>query len=228
MAQQALTTQAASGGRLCLGIGLSHQVVIESMWGLDFAKPVRHMKEYLSILLPLVRGEAAAFTGETLSANGALDVHGSSPFPVVVAALGTQMLQLTGRVADGTYTWCVGPDTLASHIIPTISAAAEAAERPTPRIIAGLPVCVTDDPAAVQAQVAKEMVMYGYLPSYRAMMDREGVAGPADLAIVGTASEVTDRLGHLAEIGVTDFAAVEAGTNPDEIANTRAALRSLL
>ena len=70
--------------------------------------------------------------------------------------------------------------------------------------------------------------MYGLLPSYRAMLDREGVAGPAEIAIVGGEAEVTDRIRALADVGVTDFGAVEFGGNPDEVARTRAVLKSLL
>src|SRR5262249_54198495 len=96
LAQQALATQAAVGGRLALGIGLSHQLVIEGMYGYSFAKPVRHLREYLEILMPLVRGEAASFDGETVHAHIAVDVQGATPFPVLVAALGPQMLELAG------------------------------------------------------------------------------------------------------------------------------------
>lgn len=224
MAQQALTVNAASGGRLCLGIGLSHQIVIETMMGMSFAKPVRHLREYLSVLGPFSRGEAVSFDGEDYRVHAALTVPGATPFPIVVAALGPQMLKVTAELADGTLTWCTGPATLAEHTIPTITAAAEAAGRPAPRIIAALPVCVTTDVAGARERASKIFAIYGQLPSYRAMLDREGVAGPADIAIVGPASEVTDRIGALAGIGVTDFAAVEFGSQGDEAAATRAAV----
>ncbi|MBK9180600.1 MAG: TIGR03564 family F420-dependent LLM class oxidoreductase [Acidimicrobiales bacterium] len=228
LAQQALTTQAASGGRLVLGIGLSHQVVVEGMWGYSFDKPVRHLREYLSVLLPLVRGESVAFEGDTIKGVGAVAVPGATPFPVVIAALGPQLLALAGTVADGTITWCVGPATLAAHTVPAITVAAEAAGRPAPRVIAALPVCVTDDPAGARQRAAQVFAIYGQLPSYRAMLDREGAAGPADIAVVGGEGEVGERIAGLAEIGVTDFAAVEFGATGDERARTRAALRALL
>ena len=104
--------------------------------------------------------------------------------------------------------------------MPTINAAAEAAGRPAPRVIAALPVCVTDDVAAAHERAAEVFAVYGQLPSYRAMLDREGAAGAADIAIVGSAAEVVDRIGALADIGVTDFAAVEFGGDPDEAAAT--------
>jgi 5,10-methylenetetrahydromethanopterin reductase len=228
LAQQALTVNAVSGGRLCLGIGLSHQIVIETMMGMSFVKPVRHLREYLSVLGPLSRGEPVAFNGEDYRVNAGVAVPGASPFPIVVAALGPQMLKVTAELADGTLTWCTGPQTLAGHTVPTITAAAEAAGRPAPRVIAALPVCVTTDVAGAHERAAKVFAVYGQLPSYRAMLDREGAAGAADIAVVGSAAEVTDRIGALAEVGVTDFAAVEFGTTPDEVADTRAALAGTL
>jgi len=228
MAQQAGTVNAVSGGRLCLGIGLSHQMVIEGMFGLDFSKPVRHLREYLAVLGPLSRGDAVGHDGEAYRVHGALSAAGSSPYPIVVAALGPQMLRASAELADGTLTWCTGPATLAGHTVPTITAAAEAAGRPAPRVIAALPVCVTDDRAAAAERAAKVFAVYGQLPSYRAMLDREGADGPADIAITGSADEVVERIGALADVGVTDFAAVEFGGTPDERGATRAALTSLL
>jgi F420-dependent oxidoreductase-like protein len=228
LAQQGLTVSSACGGRLCLGIGLSHQIVIENMMGMSFEKPVRHLREYLSVLMPLVRGEPVGFDGEVFRVHAALAVPGSQPFPVVVAALGPQMLRVTGQLADGTLTWCTGPNTLRDHIVPTIREAATEAGRAVPRVIAALPVCVTEDKAGLHERAANVFAVYGQLPSYRAMLDREGVAGPADLAIAGSEQEVQDRIGALADIGVTDFAAVEVGGDPDEAARTRNALRELV
>jgi 5,10-methylenetetrahydromethanopterin reductase len=228
LAQQALTVNAASGGNLVLGIGLSHQIVIENMYGLSFEKPVRHMREYLSILVPLIRTGSVSFSGETLSANATISVPGSTPCPVLVAALGPKMLELAGALADGTMTWMTGPDTLGALTVPTITKAATAAGNPAPRIGAGMPVCVTDDVAAARERAAQVFQVYGVLPSYRAMLDREGAAGPADVAIVGTEPEVAAGIGRLADAGVTDFAAVEFGGDADERRRTRELLRSLL
>lgn len=228
LAQQALTVNAAAGGRLCLGIGLSHKLVIEDMLGMSFDKPVRHLREYLTVLTALARDGAVSFDGELYRTRAGLTFADRAPFPVVVAALGEQMLRATAQLADGTLTWCTGPATLASHIVPTITAAAEASGRPAPRIIAALPVCVTADVAAAHERAANVFAIYGQLPSYRAMLDREGVAGPADIAITGSAAEVVDRVGRLADIGVTDFVAAEFAASPEEFEATREALVSLL
>jgi F420-dependent oxidoreductase-like protein len=227
MAQQALTTQAISGGRLTLGIGLSHQPIIESSYGYSFDKPIRHMREYLDALLPLVREGNVAFVGETVSARIGLDVRGASPVRVVLAALGPKMLELAGGRADGTATWMTGPATLAQHVIPTIRAAADAAGRPAPMVGAGFPVCVTDDVAGARATAAQTFAIYGTLPSYRAMLDREGASGPEDVAIVGDEAGVRDQIAALGGIGVTDLIASIFGSK-DERDRTYAFLSTLL
>jgi F420-dependent oxidoreductase-like protein len=213
LAGQALTVQAATGGRLTLGIGLSHQMVIENVFGQSFKQPARHMREYLSILMPLLEGEQVTFAGETLSAStfGPLQIDAPAPI-VLVAALGTTMLGIAGRMASGTVTWMTGPATVESHIVPTIRAAAAEAGRPEPRIGVGLPVCVTDDAATAREKAAEVFSIYGQLPSYRAMLDREGAGGPADVAIVGTEAEVKAKVRRLADIGTTDFCGAPFGT----------------
>ena len=228
LAQQALTTNQASGGRLCLGIGLSHQVVIEGMLNMSFDKPVRHMKEYLSILMPLIHDRKVSFAGETLTTHAELTINKAQSCDVVVAALGPQMLKLAAAMTQGTLTWCTGPETLRTLTVPTINAAAEQLGKPKPRVIAALPVCVTKDVDGARARAAQVFAVYGQLPSYRAMLDHEGVAGPADVAIIGSASEVFDKVAALQEIGVTDFGGVEFGGTPDELHDTREMLKSLL
>ncbi|MFI7614348.1 TIGR03564 family F420-dependent LLM class oxidoreductase [Nonomuraea terrae] len=206
LAQQAMTANAALGGRLTLGIGLSHKVVIENMFGYSFERPGRHMKEYLDILVPASKGEQVSYEGETLKANVRLTTPGAG-VPVLVAALGPRMLKLAGTVAAGTILWMTGPKTVAEHIAPTIRAAAAEAGREEPRIVCALPICVTDDPAGAVARANEIFSMYGRLPSYRAMLDREGAAGPGDVAIVGDEDTVLAKLEELRQAGVTDFVA---------------------
>ncbi|MEU4574979.1 TIGR03564 family F420-dependent LLM class oxidoreductase [Nonomuraea sp. ATR24] len=206
LAQQAMTVNAALGGRLALGIGLSHKVVIEDVFGYSYDRPARHMKEYLEILLPATRGEQVSYGGETLRANVRLGTPGAG-LPVLVAALGPRMLRLAGTVADGTVLWMTGPKTVAGHIAPTINAAAEEAGRERPRIVCTLPVCVTDDAPAARARADEIFAMYGKLPSYRAMLDREGAEGPGDVAVIGDEDSVREQIEGLAAAGVTDFVA---------------------
>jgi len=227
LAQQALTTALAVGGRLALGIGLSHQVVIEDMYGYSFERPARHMREYLSVLLPLLDGHPAAFDGETLRAHIGLSTPRLGRVPVLLAALAPQMLKLAGQRADGTVLWMTGPATVRDYIVPAITAAARDAGRESPRIVCILPVCVTDDPAAARAGAEKVFAIYGQLPSYRAMLDREGAAGPGDVAITGDEDAVAAQITALADAGVTDFVAGEYARGDDQ-RRTRQLLKSLI
>ena len=136
-----------------------------------------------------------------------LQVPGAKKVPLLVAALGPAMLKLTGELADGTITWMTGPKTLESHIIPRIGKGAESMGKPSPTIVAGFPVVVTNDADAAKERIGKTLQMYGTLPSYRAMLDREGVAGPADIAFTGTETQIRKQIQQLKDIGVTDFSA---------------------
>lgn len=215
LAQQALTTQSACSGRFVLGIGLSHKIVIEDMYGYSYDKPANYMKEYMEILAPLLRGEASTFEGKQLVGKLQIDFPGQQPVPVVIAALGPKMLKLAGTVCDGTSTWMTGEKTIANHIVPQISKAASEAGRPSPRIVCGMPVCLTKDTDAARERIGKMLQIYGMLPSYRAMLDREGVSGPAELAIVGDEKEVRASIQRFRDAGVTDFSAALMSM-PDE------------
>jgi 5,10-methylenetetrahydromethanopterin reductase len=227
MAQQALTTALALDSRLALGIGLSHKIVIEDMYGYGFDAPAAHMSEYLSILLPLLNGESVSFDGKTMRAGIGLSVPRTGEVPVLLAALGPQMLKLAGRHTAGTILWMTGPATIRDYIVPTITAAASDAGQPAPRVVCILPVCVTDDPDGARARAAKVFEIYGQLPSYRAMLDREGAQGPADVAIVGDEDTVASQITALADCGVTDFVVGEYARG-DERQRTRALVRSLI
>jgi len=227
LAQQALTAALALGGRLALGIGLSHRLVIEDMYGQSFERPARHMREYLSILLPLLNGEAADFDGETMRAKIGLSVPRPGRVPVLLAAMAPVMLRLAGERTDGTVLWMTGPATVRDYIVPIITRAAQAAGRPEPRVVCILPVCVTDDPDLARTRAARVFAIYGQLPSYRAMLDREGAEGPADVALIGAEDAVGSQITALAEAGVTDFVAGEFGRGEDA-KRTRALLKSLI
>ena len=226
LAQQALTVNTALDGRLVLGIGLSHKPVVEGMWGLRFDRPVQHMDEYLRVLLALTREGNVSFDGELLRTHTALRVPGARPFPVVLAALGPRMLHLAGAVADGTVTWMTGIRTLADHIVPTITKAASDAGREV-RVVHCLQVCVTDDVDAGRDLVGRAFAGYASLPSYRAMLDREGAQGEADVALVGDEATVLAGIQRSADAGATDFVAVPLAKGADR-ERTRALLKSLL
>jgi len=227
LAIQARTVQAAVGGRLTLGIGPSHQVVVEVLYGDSYAKPYTYTKEYLQALLPLLAGESADVSGEEITARGKLEIDAPGAPPVLIAGLGPKMLRLAGAHAAGTTLWMVGPTTIASHITPTITAAAADAGRPAPRILAGVTACVTDDPDAVRARSAAEQGLYGSLPAYQRMLQAEGVNGPADLVIAGDEDTVVRGLERYAEAGVTDVRVSVLAGHETERDRTRQVLRSL-
>lgn len=213
MAQQALTVQAATGGRLALGVGMSHQVVVEGMWGLSYERPARYLREYLAALVPLLAGEQVQAEGEVVTARtmAPLTVAGATRPPVLVAALGPVLLGIAGRTADGTVTWMTGRRTIADHVAPTITRAAEDAGRPAPRVVVALPVTVTGDPTAARERIDRAFAIYPSLPSYKAMLDREGATRPSDIALVGSEDEVAGLVTGLAEAGATDFVASVVG-----------------
>ena len=220
LAGQALTAQTAIGDRFTLGIGLSHEVMMAQL-GIGFDKPIRHLREYLSILMPLLEQGKVSFKGETLSCEAEIFKPVEKRPCVLVAALGPQMLKVAGTRTDGTTLAWVGPKTIKDHIVPRISEAAAKAGRESPRIIATLPICVTGDAQGLRARITKTLTMYGQLPSYKAMFEREGVSEPGELALVGSASEVEDALSGLMDAGVTDYAASIFATSVDEQLRTR-------
>lgn len=212
LANQALTAQAATGGRLTLGVGLSQQPIIEGVYGYRFERPVHFLRDYLSVLLPALGGEAVSFHGDTVSAEGQYQLPGVTAPPVVLAALGPRMLALAGELTDGTVTAWTGPKTLETHIVPRITAAAEAAGRDAPQVIAGLVVGVTDDPDAARADVVERFGMAASFPSYRAMLDIEGVTGVDELVVLGDEAVVAAEVARYADAGATEVVVVPIGS----------------
>ena len=227
LAGQALTAANSLGGLFTLGIGLSHEPMMAQL-GIAFDRPIRHLREYLNVLMPLLSDGEVDFSGELFCSSGRFFQPPEKPVEVLVAALGPQALAVAGRLAQGTTLAWVGPKTVKEHIVPTISDAAAAAGASAPRILATLPVCVTSEPSKIRESIGRGLSMYGKLPSYRAMFEREGVEGPADLAIVGSAAEVEDGIAALAVAGVTDFAPSEYCLSTEQRLDTRAVLKTLI
>lgn len=206
LAQQALTTQLACGGRLLLGVGISHAAVVEKRLGLAYAGPERAMREYLASLRPLLRGEACELPGARAPLR--LDFPGARAPALFLAALGPRMLALAGREADGVAIWLGGTRFLRDHAIPRVREAAAAAGRPPPRIVCALPVVVTRDTAAGRAAARATVLQSSRLPAYQRVLEREGADAPEDLAIVGDASSVAEQIRALGRLGASDFHAV--------------------
>ncbi len=213
LAAQARTVQDAMGGTLSLGIGLSHQVVVEGMWGLPFSRPATHMREYLEALSPMLRGESVDVHGELVTAvsRGPVGPRDVRTPQLLVAALGPVMLRTAALLADGTCLWMTGRETVRTHVAPTINDAAAAAGRPAPRIVCSLPVSVTSDPSGAAQRSNEAYAIYPTLPSYAAMMAREGASTPAELTLIGSKEQVRDQIGQLFDAGVTEFSGLPTG-----------------
>jgi F420-dependent oxidoreductase-like protein len=218
LSSQAQTVQAAVRGRLRLGLGTSHRESVEQRFGYSFDRPARYLREYLQALTPLLHDGGVDVRGETVVADTtgwSARVPGSTPPQVLVAALGPAMLRVAGELADGTVTWLAGPRTLEQHIVPALTQAA--AGRPAPQVVAGLPVCVTNDPDSVKERAARShLAFYDQFSAYRTVLAREGVRSAIDVAIIGDEDYVERRIRELREAGATEFLANPWGFTTSE------------
>ncbi|MCW2914592.1 MAG: class F420-dependent oxidoreductase [Actinomycetia bacterium] len=226
LASQALTVQAATGNRLTLGIGPGHKQRVETTLGMSFDRPALHTREYLSALMPLLHGESVEFSGEIHHVAGQVPTPGAQPPTVLLAALGPVMLRTAGELADGTVTVWTGVRTIATHIAPRITAAADAAGRPAPRVVVNLPIAVTDDPDGARTWIADHFGASSLVPSYRAMFELEGARGGADVVVVGDERHVEKELHRFADAGATEFIAVPFGS-PKQVTRTLTFLGNL-
>jgi F420-dependent oxidoreductase-like protein len=229
MAQQALTANAACNGRLVLGIGPSHPVVMEPL-GFRLDRAAAQVREYVTVLKALIVDRKVSFEGDFYKVDASLPLPWAPSCPVLVAALGPLMLRTAGELADGTVTWMVGLRTMREHVGPRINAAAAAAGRPQPRISLGLPVAVCDDEAAGRAEVARMLGNYGNLPSYRRVLDIEG-GDAGDIVLCGNERRVEEQLRTFAAAGATEVGAniLAIGDKPEAtVARTRELLKSLV
>lgn len=227
LAQQALTVADVAGpGRFTLGIGVTHAPVSEGFYGIPYREVVELCREELDALDGIFGPErTASVEGRHLTARGPVMVDTPAP-GLLLAALGPRMLDLAGARTDGTITWMTGPRTLAAQVVPRLTEAAAAAGRPSPRVVAGLPVCVTDDPAAARDLVRPRIEGAGQLASYKRQLAAEGLDDVAELALVGTADEVTEQIEALGALGVTELMADVVGTEA-EVEATTAVLSTL-
>jgi 5,10-methylenetetrahydromethanopterin reductase len=228
-AQRALTLNLIAGGRFKLGLGVNHPGISEELWGVPWEKPLRRMSEYLDGLLPLLAGKEAVSVGQLITTRGALQIPRARTPEVYLAAMGPRMLRLAGQRTAGTITWMTGPKTLANHIGPKLREAAAEAGRPdgAVKVVALVPVAVTDDVDGMRAKAAEDFALYGKLPSYRAMLDREGFTGPEDALLVGDEATVSDRIADLCRAGVDEFAGVPFGDSGETIARSENLLRDV-
>lgn len=226
----AQTAQAATHGRFQLGLGLGAPVVEEPSYGLRVERPILHLREYLTVLRQLLDDGTAEFHGETLTAAPLFTTAqpGGQNIPLLVAAMAPQALRVTGELADGTLPLHAGPRALGENIVPTINAAAAQAGRPRPRVIAGVAVVVTSDPQGVRARAIEDMAFYETIPSYRKVLDAEGVQHTGELALIGDEEQVAAGLQRYLDAGATEiFASHTELGGPEDEARTLALLGEL-
>jgi F420-dependent oxidoreductase-like protein len=222
VAAQAQTAQAAGPGRFTLGLGLGAPDLLRAGYGITVPRPIRHLRDYLTVLASVLRTGHADVQSETVTARTprSAAVPGSTPPPVLVAAMGPQALRATGELADGTLPFLAGPRTVAEFIVPTITEAAQRAGRPAPQIVVAVPVIVTDAVAEATARARAELAFYDTIPSYRAILAREGVDRAADLAVIGDEEHVAEALAGYAAAGATQLVAAQTALH-DEAARVR-------
>lgn len=223
-AHRAANIAAALGdaGRLTLGVGPSHQLVVENTLGESYAAVGRHTEEYVQVLAALLRGEQVSFAGEEFRVNaGPITLPDGAAVPVLIGALGPRLLRVAGQYAAGTVTWMANATAVENHVAPRIRKAATDAGRPEPRIVVGLPVAVHEDVAEARSTATQQFGFYGALPNYQRIMAHGKVDGPAEAAIVGDEASVAAQLGALLDAGATDIWAA-----PFPVGDNRAASRA--
>jgi 5,10-methylenetetrahydromethanopterin reductase len=225
-AEQALTVNDAVGGRFVLGLGLAHFHMVETRMGRKFERPIRMLREYLTILMTAMDTGKVDFKGEMLSAHTDLRLPKIPRPKVLIAALGPQSVKVTGTWADGTVTFMVSKQSLETMTVPTASAAAKEAGRPRPYFVAQAPICITNDVDRVKAEVAKTFIQYGngFYPSYQNALHRDGLSGPAEIAVVGDETAVLAELCRYRDIGMDEFMGVVLCGTDEEKARTKAFL----
>lgn len=212
LAQQARTVDAAVGGRLTLGVGLSHRAFVDGIVDRWPPSPVRYLDDYLEALTEL----CSATEPPPDPAPTALRVLSTRPLPVLVAALGPRTLEVAGRRSDGVVLWCTGYRTIREVTVPILHSAAARADREQPRVVVGLPVCVTDDPKGAKAQIDRQLGAFDALPSYQASLAREGIGSIADMAAVGATEEILEAIDRYQASGTTELLLNVVGRNVEE------------
>lgn len=200
---------------LTLGLGPSHAPLIENVFGLSYGRPGRNTEEYLRIITALLRGEDVAVHGAEWSADIAGVTPPLHPIPVLLSALSPRMLRVAGEFADGTVLWMASAQAIGNHISPKIRSAAERAGRPSPRIVAGLPVAVHHNTDEAREAITRTAGMYAAMPNYQRIIDTGGGAVPADVAIIGDEESVRAQLRQLLDAGATDIWAQPVAVGAD-------------
>lgn len=233
LAQQALSVQAVAGGRLTLGLGVSHHWIIDEMLGLPYERPAAFMRDYLDVLDQALVGHGPVdVDNDRFRVHNPLDIIDVTRTPMLLAALGPRMLQLAGERTDGTSLWLADERAIDTHVAPAIRRAAERAGRPSPRIIAGVPVCVCgDDEVEVAIARARRVLSEAEVsPNYQRLLDQGDADDVGDILAVGSETNVEKRLRSFADAGVTDVSVrvVPIGDDREQLLASMARTRDYL
>ena len=216
---------------LTLGLGPSHASVVRDVLGLAYTHVAQNTEEYLRILTALLRDEDVDFTGAhwSLHSQGRM-VGVEHRVPVLLAALGPQMVRMAGRYADGVVLWMAAAKAIEDRIAPSLIKEAARVGRAVPRIVAGLPVAVHTDPDEARQAVAATSGGYAKMPNYQRIIEAGGGSCPADLAIVGEEDAVRTGLQRLLDAGATEIwvQPVAVGSDRDARVTSLRRTRSLL
>ena len=199
MVQMAASLDELSGGRFTLGIGVSHKVTVESMWGMQLDSPVDAMREYLDIVRTSIREGGCSIDGKHFSAHWAYSGPRRAEMPIMISALNPRMLDLAGEKADGIVLWMCSPAYVRDQVIPAVTAGRSKAGKTLEgfEIVAAVPVCLTSDRAGGQAAFRQTVERYAGLPYYRKMMDASGFA--AELAAGDVSEAMIDQLAGIGD-----------------------------
>jgi alkanesulfonate monooxygenase SsuD/methylene tetrahydromethanopterin reductase-like flavin-dependent oxidoreductase (luciferase family) len=176
-AQTAATIDEMSGGRMVLGLGVSHKVTVEGWYGQAIDRPVREMREYAGAVRAIFRGEDPPPSEKWPTGFHFMGYEARADLPIYIAALSPAMLRLAGEIGDGVMLWLCGPDYIREVVIPEVTAGRERAGHSSLEgfdVVAAVPAAVTDDAEAARARLRGDLIPYFSLPFYRAMIERSG------------------------------------------------------
>jgi F420-dependent oxidoreductase-like protein len=233
LARQALSTHAVTGGRLALGVGPSHHWIVQDMLGLPYERPASYTRDYLEVLGAAVGGSTSVdVENDTFTVHNPLDLAPVAPLPVLVAALGPVMLSIAGEQADGTVLWMADERAIADHVVPRLTKAADNVGRPSPRVVAGIPVCLcsTTEVDTARERANRILAEAEVSPNYQRLLEHGDIRNVGDLLAAGDEEAILARFRRFADAGVTDLSVrlLPIGANRDELIASKNRTRDLV